>query len=80
MKGFLKKNFNAPVQTTMYYQNYAMIALSDAEMNLFQAVQEFSELCKASTEEDVLNVLPFWPRIYNRLAIVSVTYLKDFIV
>ena len=31
---------------------------------MFQALQEFSELCKNSTLSTVEAVLPFWPRLY----------------
>ena len=38
---------------------------------LFQAVQEFSDLCKNLPTEAVESALPFWPRLYNKLAMVS---------
>lgn len=34
-----------------------------------KALQEFSSLCKEKDEESVKAVLPFWPRIYNKMAI-----------
>ena len=41
------------------------------EMNeLSQAVQEFTDLCKNSSAEAVESALPFWPRLFNKLAMV----------
>ena len=36
----------------------------------FQAVQEFTDLCKNSTVDAVESALPFWPRLFNKLAMV----------
>ena len=36
----------------------------------FQAVQEFTDLCKSSTIDAVESALPFWPRLFNKLAMV----------
>lgn len=36
----------------------------------FQAVQEFTGLCKNSTVDAVESALPFWPRLFNKLAMV----------
>ena len=35
----------------------------------FQAVQEFVELCPALSESEARALLPFWPRIYSRVAL-----------
>ncbi|XP_014677564.1 PREDICTED: E3 ubiquitin-protein ligase listerin-like [Priapulus caudatus] len=35
-----------------------------------KALQEFAELCREKSEEDVKGALPFWPRIYNKLAML----------
>ncbi|XP_062615887.1 E3 ubiquitin-protein ligase listerin-like [Saccostrea cucullata] len=34
-----------------------------------KALQEFSSLCKEKDEESVKAVLPYWPRIYNKMAL-----------
>lgn len=34
-----------------------------------KGLQEFGDLCKEKTEEDLKGVLPFWPRIYNKVAL-----------
>ena len=39
-------------------------------MIIFQAVQEFTDLCKNSTADAVESALPFWPRLFNKLAMV----------
>ena len=36
----------------------------------YQAVQEFTDLCKNSTVDAVESALPFWPRLFNKLAMV----------
>lgn len=33
-----------------------------------KAVQEFSELCSRKDSDDVIKILSFWPRIYNKLS------------
>ena len=33
-----------------------------------QAVQEFAELCDTLELDDVKAVMPFWPRLYRKLA------------
>ncbi|XP_067118343.1 E3 ubiquitin-protein ligase listerin [Centruroides vittatus] len=33
-----------------------------------KAIQEFSELCKTKNEELLKGALPYWPRLYNQLA------------
>ncbi|XP_053396155.1 E3 ubiquitin-protein ligase listerin-like [Mercenaria mercenaria] len=34
-----------------------------------KGLQEFGELCKEKSEEDLKGVLPFWPRTYNKMAL-----------
>ena len=38
---------------------------------IFQAIQEFTLLCKDKDNDVIRNILSFWPRIYNKLATVS---------
>lgn len=35
----------------------------------FQALQEFSQLCGSSEPDQVVAILPFWPRLYSLLAL-----------
>ncbi|XP_046848611.1 E3 ubiquitin-protein ligase listerin-like isoform X2 [Xenia sp. Carnegie-2017] len=35
----------------------------------FKAVQELGELCKTSETKDVLGMLKYWPRLYNKLSL-----------
>ena len=36
-----------------------------------QAVQEFGALCREKEVDVLKGVLPFWPRVYSKLVIVS---------
>ena len=38
-------------------------------IDLFQALQEFSQLCGSSESDQVIAILPFWPRLYSVLAL-----------
>lgn len=41
----------------------------------FQAVQEFGAMCQEREPDIVKGVLPYWPRIYCRVSVVSQQYL-----
>lgn len=45
-------------------------------MSFFQAVQEFTELCKNSAVDAVESALPFWPRLFNKLAMVRCVEMR----
>lgn len=36
-----------------------------------KAVQEFGDLCDKKDKDIVKSVLPFWPRLFNKIALVS---------
>jgi hypothetical protein len=42
-------------------------------------LQEFGELCREKTEENLKGVLPFWPRTYNKMSLVSLDMVSLFI-
>ncbi|KAK2159779.1 hypothetical protein LSH36_146g00024 [Paralvinella palmiformis] len=44
------------------------LSKKDATTKL-KALQEFSSLCQEKDIEDIKSVLPFWPRVYNKVAI-----------
>lgn len=37
-----------------------------------QAVQDFGSMCQERDAEDVKGVLPYWPRIYCKISVVSI--------
>jgi hypothetical protein len=39
--------------------------------SLLQTTQEFGTLCREKTDDEVIGVLPYWQRLYNKLCIVS---------
>ncbi len=38
---------------------------------ILQALQEFTGLCETEDVEKIKSVLPFWPRIYSKVSVVS---------
>ena len=50
--------------------SYGFVSIDFFFYYLFQAVQEFTDLCKNSTVDTVESALPFWPRLFNKLAMV----------
>lgn len=50
--------------------------LSYRTFSYFQAIQEFTELCKTKEDDVISSILSFWPRIYHKLAHVSVLMFK----
>lgn len=41
---------------------------------LCQAVQDFGSMCQERDPEEVKGVLPYWPRIYCKIAVVSLKF------
>ena len=41
---------------------------------ILQSLQEFSETCGVKEEDNIKAVLPFWPRIYSKMTLVSRLY------
>lgn len=59
-----------PLFNINMFPMFPIFSINKWHIYTFQALQEFSSLCKEKDEESVKAVLPFWPRIYNKMAIV----------
>lgn len=41
---------------------------------LLKAVQDFGSMCQERDAEEVKGVLPYWPRIYCKISVVSCSF------
>ena len=57
--------------TTMTATTTTIIIITIIAVVVNQALGEFTSLCKEKDDSTLQAVLPFWPRLFNKLAIVS---------
>lgn len=72
----------ATIENTVYVKSNLFLGMLKSPQAVFwskcledvyssQAVQDFGSMCQERDSEEVKGVLPYWPRIYCKISVVS---------